>query len=133
MPRTSKQVCLHNEAQSLEAYIGHLPGLLKTKLPAAVFSLGAVVAQKLSSPFYELFLPGAFRHKLASLGKENSATTGGVISPAVTWGLGIARGPVGIPQPPTRSEGLAGTARALKKQNQGTPVRSGTPGNHRAV
>lgn len=75
---------MHNEAQSLHSYIGHLPGLPKTKLPATVFSLGVAVAPMLSSPFYELFLPGAIRHKLESLGKEDWSTAGGVISPAVT-------------------------------------------------
>lgn len=43
VPRTSKQVCLHNEAQSPDTYIGHLMGLLRTKLPATVFSLGVVI------------------------------------------------------------------------------------------
>lgn len=92
MPRTSKQLCLHNESQSLDTYIGHLPRLLKTKLPATVFSFGVAVAQMLSNPFYGLFLPAAIRHKLASLGKGDWATTGGVISPAVTQGLGHCQG-----------------------------------------
>ena len=92
MPRTLKQLCLHNEAQSLDTYIGHLPGLLKTKLPATVFSFGVAVAQMLSNPFYGLFLPQAIRHQLASLGKGEWATTGGVISPAVTQGLGHCQG-----------------------------------------
>lgn len=66
VPRTSKQACLYNEAQSLDTYIGHLLGLLKTKLPATVFSLGIAIAQMLSKSFYELFLLRALRDKLAS-------------------------------------------------------------------
>ena len=83
---------MHNEAQSPHTYIGHLPGLLKTKLPAAVFSLGVAVAQMLSNPFYELFLPGAIKQRLESLGKEDWSTSGDVISPAVTQGLGHRQG-----------------------------------------
>lgn len=75
---------MHNEVQSPDTYIGHLMGLLKTKLPATVFSFGVAIAQMLSNPFYELFLPGALADKLASLGKENGATTGSVTSSAVT-------------------------------------------------
>lgn len=63
VPRTSEHVCLHNETQSLDTYIGHLLGLLKTKLPATVFSLGVTIAQMLSNPFYELFFPRALRDK----------------------------------------------------------------------
>lgn len=77
---------MYNEAQSLDTYIGHLLVLLKTKLPANVFSLGVAIEQTLSNPFYELFLPGAFRDKPASLGKENWAATGGMMNPAVRKG-----------------------------------------------
>lgn len=59
-------------------------GLLKTKLPATVSSFGVAIAQMLSNRFYELFLPGALADKLASLGKENGATTGRMTSSAVT-------------------------------------------------
>ena len=67
VPRTSKQACLHNEAQSPDTYIGHLLSLLKTQLPATVFSLGVDVAQMLSHPFYELFLPGALGDRPAGI------------------------------------------------------------------
>lgn len=78
---------MYNEVPSPDTYIGHLLGLLKTKLPATVFSFGVAIVQMLSNPFYELFLPGALRDKLASLGKENWATAGRMMSPAVTKGL----------------------------------------------
>lgn len=77
-------------------------GLLKTKLPATVFSFGVAIAQMLSNPFYELFLPGALAEKLASLGKENGATTGNVTGSAVTHREAGALPRVLPDSPPTR-------------------------------
>lgn len=76
----------------------------------------------LSNPFYELFLPRALRDKLASLSKENWATT----SRVSLRGWGVARSPAGIRSTwPlfTVEKVWLGQPEPSKKQNQGVTAR----------
>lgn len=58
VPRSAKQACLYNEAQSLDTYIGHLLGLLKTQLPATVFALVLLLHKCLATHFMSFSSPG---------------------------------------------------------------------------